>query len=148
MVVQFVGFLAAYRHADVSSPILAGILGSILTTWVTFVPSFFFIFLGAPYIERLRHAARLAAALQMIMAAVVGVIANLALWFALHVVFERVEVVDVAVLRVSWPDWTSLDPWALALSLAACVAILRFHAGLAATLAGSALAGLALSFVR
>ncbi len=148
MVVQFVGFLAAYRHADASSPLAAGVLASILTTWVTFVPSFLFIFLGAPYIERLRRAARLAAALQWIMAAVVGVIVNLALWFALHVVFERVEVVDATWLRVSLPDWSSLDPWALALSFGACLALLRFHAGLAATLVGSALAGLALTFVR
>ena len=146
MVVQFVGFLAAYRHADVSSPIVAGILGSVLSTWVTFVPSFLWIFLGAPYVERLRRAARLAAALQSIMAAVVGVIANLALWFALHVLFARVGSFDAAGLHVALPDWTSLDPRALVLSLGACLALLRFHAGLAATLAGSALAGLALSF--
>jgi chromate transporter len=144
MVVQFVGFLAAYRHADVSSPVLAGILGSLLTTWVTFVPSFLWIFLGAPYVEWLRREPRLAAALQLIMAAVVGVIANLAVWFALHVLFARVDVLQAAGLRVSVPDWTSLDPAALALSLGACLALLRFHVGLAATLGGSALAGLAI----
>ncbi len=148
MVVQFVGFLAAYRHADVSSPVVAGILGSLLTTWVTFVPSFLWIFLGAPYVEWLRREPRLTAALQAIMSAVVGVIANLALWFALHVLFARVDVLAVAGLHVSIPDWTSLDPYALALSLGACLALLRFHVGLAATLGGSALAGLGLSFVR
>ena len=148
MVVQFVGFLAAYRHGDVSSPIVAGVIGSVLTTWVTFVPSFLWIFLGAPYVERLRREPKLAAALQTIMAAVVGVIANLAVWFALHVVFARVDVLRLAGLRVSVPDWTSLDPYALALSLAACVALLRLHAGLAATLAGSALAGLAIGLIR
>ena len=144
MVVQFVGFVAAYRHADVSSPLAAGVLASLLTTWVTFVPSFGFVLLGAPYVERLRRAARLAAALQMIMAAVVGVIANLALWFALHVVFERVAPLELAGLRLALPDWTSLDPKALLLSAAACLALLRFKAGLVATLVGSALAGLAL----
>jgi chromate transporter len=148
MVVQFVGFLAAYRHADVSSPILAGILGSVLTTWVTFVPSFLWIFLGAPYVERLRRAPRLAASLQTIMAAVVGVIANLAVWFALHVIFARVDSLQVAGLHLTVPDWRSLDPYALALSLAACLALLRFHVGLAATLVGSALAGLGLSLLR
>jgi chromate transporter len=127
-----------------SSPLLAGVLASLLTTWVTFVPSFLFVLMGAPYVERLRSAARLAAALQMIMAAVVGVIANLALWFALHVVFERVEAVELAGLRVALPDWTSLDGTALLLSVAACLALLRFNAGLVATLVGSALAGLAL----
>jgi chromate transporter len=72
------------------------------------------------------------------------VIANLAVWFALHVLFARVDILRVAGLHVSIPDWTSLDPWALALSVAACLALLRFHVGLAATLAGSALAGLAI----
>ena len=148
MVVQFVGFLAAYRHADVSSPIVAGVLGSLLTTWVTFVPSFLWIFLGAPYVEWLRRDPRITAALQSIMAAVVGVIANLALWFALHVLFARVDVVRFAALKLSIPDWTSLDPFALALSLGACLALLRFHVGLAATLAGSALVGLGLWLVR
>jgi chromate transporter len=123
MVVQIVGFIAAYRHADVSSPIAAGIAGSLLASWVTFVPSFLWIFLGAPYVERLRGEPRLAAALQCIMAAVVGVIANLALWFALHVVFARVAIVEAAGLYLTVPAWESLDPWALALSLGACVAL-------------------------
>jgi chromate transporter len=148
MVVQFVGYLAAYRDADLSSPVVAGILGSLLTSWVTFVPSFLWIFLGAPYVERLRGEPRIAAALQSIMSAVVGVIANLAVWFALHTLFARVDVLRLAGLRVSVPDWQSLDPFALALSLGACLALLRFHAGLAATLAGSALAGLGLALVR
>lgn len=148
MVVQFVGFLAAYRHAGVSFPIAAGIAGSLLASWVTFVPSFLWIFLGAPYVERLRGEPRLAAALQCIMAAVVGVIANLALWFALHVVFARVEITEAAGLYLTVPAWESLDPWALALSLGACVALLRFRIGLTATLAGSALAGLCISLLR
>ena len=82
------------------------------------------------------------------MAAVVGVIANLAVWFALHVVFARVGSVRFAGLEVAVPDWGSIDPWALALSLGACLALLRFHVGLAATLAGSAVAGLSISLLR
>ncbi len=87
LVLQFVGFVAAYRHAGAMSPLIAGSLGSLLTLWVTFVPCFFWIFLGAPYIEALRQNKALSAALGAITAAVVGVVMNLALWFALHVVF-------------------------------------------------------------
>jgi chromate transporter len=89
MVVQFVGFLAAYHLAGGEHPLLSGALGAILTVWVTFVPCFLWIFLGAPYIEALRGNSALASALAAITAAVVGVIANLALWFATHVLFAR-----------------------------------------------------------
>ncbi|RVC43506.1 chromate transporter, partial [Mesorhizobium sp. M4B.F.Ca.ET.088.02.2.1] len=91
LVLQFVGFVAAYRHAGALSPLLAGSLGSLLTLWVTFVPCFFWIFLGAPYIEQLRQNKALSAALGAITAAVVGVVMNLALWFALHVIFGTVR---------------------------------------------------------
>jgi chromate transporter len=91
MVVQFVGFLAAYQLAGGAHPLLCGVLGAILTVWVTFVPCFLWIFLGAPYIEALRRNSALASALAAITAAVVGVIANLALWFATHVLFSRLE---------------------------------------------------------
>ena len=87
--VQFVGFLAAYQIAGGAHPLLAGVLGALLTVWVTFVPCFLWIFLGAPYIEALRGNVALASALAAITAAVVGVIANLALWFATHVLFAR-----------------------------------------------------------
>ncbi|OYY83562.1 MAG: chromate transporter, partial [Rhizobiales bacterium 35-66-30] len=86
MVLQFVGFLAAYRAPGVLDPLLAGCLGALLTTWVTFAPCFFWIFLGAPYIEALRGNKAISSALSAITAAVVGVVMNLALWFALHVV--------------------------------------------------------------
>ena len=89
MVVQFVGFLGAFRHPGPFDPLLAGVLGAALTTWVTFVPCFLWIFLGAPYVERLRRNRALSAALSAITAAVVGVVLNLAIWFGLHVVFAR-----------------------------------------------------------
>ncbi len=89
MVLQFVGFLGAYRAPGVLPPLLAGTLGGLLTTWVTFAPCFLWIFAGAPWIEALRGNQRLSGALNGITAAVVGVIANLALWFAIHAVFRR-----------------------------------------------------------
>ncbi|TGP53837.1 chromate efflux transporter [bacterium M00.F.Ca.ET.230.01.1.1] len=141
LVLQFVGFAAAYRHAGFASPLLAGSLGSLLTLWVTFVPCFFWIFLGAPYIEQLRQNKALAAGLGAITAAVVGVIMNLALWFALHVVFGKVASVGWG---VEVPVLSSLDWRAALLSAAAMVAIFRLKAGMLPTLAGSALAGLAL----
>jgi len=102
MVVQFVGFLAAYQLAGLEHPLLSGVLGALLTVWVTFVPCFLWIFQGAPYVEALRGNAPLASALAAITAAVVGVIANLALWFATHVMFASVDahgLPDLASLR-------------------------------------------------
>lgn len=89
LVLQFVGFLAGYQNAGADAPLLSGVIGALMTVWVTFVPCFLWIFLGAPYVEALRGNARLTGALDAIMAAVVGVIANLALWFTLHVLFAR-----------------------------------------------------------
>jgi chromate transporter len=89
LVTTFVGFLAAFRDPGSLPPMLAGTMGALLTTWVTFLTCFLWIFLGAPFVERLRHQRRLAAALAAITAAVVGVIANLALWFALHYWFRH-----------------------------------------------------------
>src|SRR4051812_31090793 len=91
MVTQFVGFMAAFRAPGALPPLLAGTLGGLLTTWVTFAPCFLWIFVGAPYIERLRGNPALAGALSAITAAVVGVILNLAVWFALHTVFGQVQ---------------------------------------------------------
>lgn len=125
LVLQHVGFLAAYRNAGFD-PLLAGTLGALVTLWVTFVPSFLWIFAGAPYAERVRESRALSAALAAITAAVVGVIANLALWFALHVLFARVSLLDLGLLQVTLPDATSLDWKALALTVVAAVALLRF----------------------
>ena len=90
LVTQFVGFLAAFRDAAPFSPVIAGVLGAAMTTWVTFVPSMLWIFAGAPFIEQLRANQRLSGALAAITAAVVGVILNLSVWFALHVLFGEV----------------------------------------------------------
>ncbi|MBM2713324.1 chromate efflux transporter [Mesorhizobium caraganae] len=141
LVLQFVGFVAAYRHAGALSPLVAGSLGALLTLWVTFVPCFFWIFLGAPYIEALRGNKALSAALTAITAAVVGVVMNLALWFALHVVFGVVHRVG---LGMEVPVLSSLDWRAALLAAAAMVAMLKLKIGMLPTLAGSALAGLAL----
>lgn len=111
MVLQFVGFLGGWNQPGSLSPLVAATLGALLTTWATFAPCFLWIFLGAPYIERLRENARLTAALSAVTAAVVGVIANLALWFAWHVVVPSPGLVD----------W-----FALALSVAAFVALIRW----------------------
>ncbi len=126
MVVEYVGFLAAARNPGSMSPLLAGFLGATLTTWVTFAPCFLWIFVGAPWVEALRGKRSLTAALSAITAAVVGVIANLALWFGMHVLVH-----DGAV-----------DVVACGIAIASAVAILRFHAPLPAVLAGAAGSGL------
>ncbi|MDO8839553.1 MAG: chromate efflux transporter [Parvibaculum sp.] len=147
LVLQFVGHLAAYREAGGLDPVTAGVIGALITVWVTFAPCFLWIFLGAPYIERLRRVALLNAAFAAITAAVVGVILNLALWFGLHVLFGTVEEVRVSVFRLWVPDVATLDPWALALSTGALVAMLRFHIGMLPVLGVSAALGLAIKLI-
>jgi|JI10StandDraft_1071094.scaffolds.fasta_scaffold34549_4 chromate transporter len=142
LVVQFVGFLGAFHDPGQLPPLLAGTLGAGITTWVTFAPCFLWIFLGAPYIEALRGHKALAAALAAITAAVVGVILNLSLWFALHTLFGEVREVSGFGMRLSWPTWSTVDGVALAIAVAAGVAMLRFHVGLIKVLAGGALLGL------
>jgi chromate transporter len=144
LVLQFVGFLAGHRGASGVEPWLGGVLAALLTLWVTFAPSFLWIFLGAPYIERLRGNRLLAGALAAITAAVVGVILNLALWFALHVLFATVDERQLGILRLWVPDWASLDPWALGLAVASLVAMLRFRLGMVPTLAAAAAIGMAI----
>ncbi len=121
--------------------------GAAITTWVTFAPCFLWIFLGAPYVERLRKVESLNAAFTAITAAVVGVILNLAIWFGLHVLFGEVEERHVSVLRLWVPDVATLDPWALALSAAALVAVLRFKAGMVPVLGVAAGLGLLIRFL-
>jgi chromate transporter len=133
MVNQFVGFLAAYRFADLN-PIVAGMLGSIITVWVTFAPCFLFIFAGAPFIESLRQNKLLSTALSAITAAVVGVILNLAIWFALHVLFVGGQDVQTGLLRFYVPDWKSLNIPALLLSMLAFFVTFRLHWGMFKTL--------------
>ncbi|MER2268200.1 chromate transporter, partial [Methylobacterium oxalidis] len=144
MVTQFVGFLAAYRDPGSLPPLVAGTLSGLLTTWVTFAPCFLWIFVGAPYVERLRGNRALAAALSAITAAVVGVILNLAVWFAIHTIFAEVQPVSAGPIRVDVPVLTSLNPWALILALAALVAVFRFKTGMIPTLAACCAAGVTL----
>lgn len=145
LVLQHVGFLAAYRDPGSLNPMLAGTLGALLTTWVTFAPCFLWIFAGAPYVERLRANAAISAALSAITAAVVGVILNLAVWFALHVLFREVATVGIGPLRLDLPVLGTLDWRAALLAAAAMIAMFRFHIGMIPTLIGSAVGGLALS---
>jgi chromate transporter len=141
LVLTFVGFLAAFRNPLGLDPLLAGVLGATLTTWVTFVPCFLWIFLGAPYIERLRANRALAAALGAITAAVVGVILNLAVWFAIHVLFAEVAVFQFGIASVPLPRLASLDVAALGLALFAIVALLRFKMGVPLVLCSCAILG-------
>ncbi|MET3710886.1 chromate transporter [Sphingomonas trueperi] len=144
MVLQFVGFLGAYRDAGGLSPLLAGTLGALLATWVTFAPCFLWIFLGAPFIERLRGNVAVGGALSAITAAVVGVVLNLAVWFALHTLFRATVPIALGSIRFDAPLLHSIDPAALVLALGAALAIFRMRAGVITTLLGTALAGLAL----
>jgi chromate transporter len=142
-VVQFVGFLGAYRNPGGLTPWLAGTIAAVLTTWVTYVPCFLWIFLGAPYVERLRESRPLRAALAGIMAAVVGVILNLAIWFSLHTLFGVVNERRVGALVLQVPDLATLDLAAAAIALGAAVATLRFHAPMLPLIAVCAALGLA-----
>jgi chromate transporter len=143
MVLQFVGFMAAFRHAGLADPMLAGTWGGLLTTWVTFVPSFVLIFLGAPYIEALRGNRALSAALAAITAAVVGVVLNLAIWFGLHTLFAEVVVHHAAGMKFQVPSLASANVAAMVLTAAAVLALFRFKLGMVTVLGGCALAGLA-----
>jgi chromate transporter len=148
MVTQFVGFLAAYREPGGLSPLVAGTLGGLLTTWVTFAPCFLWILVGAPFVEVLRGNRVVAGALAAITAAVVGVILNLAIWFAVHVIFQRVVPIAVPGGSIDVPVPGSLDPVSLALTAAATLAIFRFNAGMIPTLLACALAGMTWFLLR
>ena len=126
MVVQFVGFLGAFRNAGSLNPWVAGIVGSSLVVWVTFVPCFLFVFLGAPYVERLRTNRSLSAAMSAVSAAVVGVIANLSVYFSLHTLFDGTTRIDNGILRMTLPAWDSVNIRALVLTAFACVLVFRY----------------------
>jgi chromate transporter len=144
LVLSFVGYLAGFRNASGLSPVWGGVLGATLATWVTFVPCFLWIFLGAPYIERLRSNVALAGALAAITAAVVGVIFNLALWFALHTLFSEVGLFTLGPISLPLPVWGSLDWLAVGLTVLAGVSLFVLHWGVLWTLAVCAVAGLVL----
>ena len=141
MVTQFVGFMGAARAATGLPPLLAGALGGVLTTWVTFTPCFLWIFLGAPFIETLRGAKALNAALSAITAAVVGVILNLAIWFSVHVLFGEVRPDAVAGTVLEAPVLASLNLASLILTLAAALAVFRFKVGVIPVLLACAAGG-------
>jgi chromate transporter len=134
LVTQFVGFAAAYRDPGSLSPGVAGVLGGLLTTWVTFVPCFLWILIGAPYMEGLRNNARLTAALAGVTAAVVGVVLNLALWFSIHVLFAELSLIQTVGVDLELPILTSLRLPSLLITLVAALMVFRFRASVLLTL--------------
>ena len=141
LVTEFVGFLAGFRHGG--EPKLAlGLLGAAISLWATFTPCFLWIFVGAPYVERLSASPRLAGALAGVTAAVVGVILNLSLWFALHVLFGKVTATWHGPVQLWTPDPASLNVEALILAILAAILLFGFHLGIVSTLAVAAAAAL------
>ncbi|MCB2135931.1 MAG: chromate efflux transporter [Rhodobacteraceae bacterium] len=144
MVLQFVGFMGAFREAGWAFPVIAGTLGGLLATWVTFAPCFAWIFLGAPWMEGLRRNAALSAALAAVTAAVVGVILNLALWFAFHVVWREVAQLQAGPFRFELPVLASVDWAAAILAALALFAVFRGRLGVGTVLCAAAASGIAL----
>jgi chromate transporter len=144
MVTQYVGYLAAYRAPEPFTPFVAGLLGAGLTTWVTFAPCFLWIFALAPWIDRLGNAVRLKGGLAAVTAAVVGVIANLTAWFALHVLFAAVGETHAGPLRLYTPDWLSFDWRAALLAALACLLVFGAKWSVVRVLGVAALGGLVL----
>lgn len=142
-VVQFVGFMGAFRDPGSLDPFMAGVAASVLATWVTFVPCFLWIFLGAPYIETLRGNQSVSAALSAITAAVVGVMLNLAIWFAIHVAFGEVGKIQAYGMTLLVPDIHSVQIASVLLAVGAFVAMLRFKVGMLSVIAISAALGMA-----
>ncbi len=147
MVTQFVGYLAAFRAPEPFAPLVAGMIGAALTTWVTFAPCFLWIFAFAPWLDRLEHATRLKGGLATLTAAVVGVIANLSVWFALHVLFSQVSTVQAGVLRLQAPQLASFDWRAALLAALAAILIFRFRWNLIRVLGLAAVGGFMLGTI-
>jgi chromate transporter len=146
LVTEFVGYMAGFRSAGLLGSVSMGLAAAAMALWVTFAPCFLWIFAGAPYVERLASMPRLSAALGAITAAVVGVIANLALWFGLHVIFEQVSRIETGPLSMTWPHWNTLSPAAVGLFALSALMLLVLHQGLARTLGVCAGLGLALGW--
>ena len=141
LVVQFIGFLAAYNSPGDLPPLVAGCLGAVVAVWITFVPCFLFIFAGAPYVERLRHSRSISAALTAISAAVAGVVLNLALWFALATAFGSVTTIVVGPLHLPVPQWSSIDLLSLAITAVAALLVFRLRLGTLKVIAVCAVLG-------
>ena len=141
LVLVFVGFLGGARLSGLDA-LTGGLLGAAVTLWFTFVPCFLWIFVGAPYVETVRNVRWLASALAAVTAAVVGIIANLAVWFALHVLFSRMGSWTLGPATLPAPDFASFDLAAAMIALAAGVALIRYHVNLVAVLAAAAIAGM------
>jgi chromate transporter len=148
MVVEFYGFLAAYRNPGALSPVAAGMIGAAVTVWATFAPCFLWVFLGAPSVERLRTNRALRAALAAVTAAVVGVIASLAVTVAAGVLFDEVRTVKPLWATIPVPVLSSIDLFSVVVAIAAFLAVRRFRINVAWVAAGGAVAGLALAVVR
>lgn len=144
MVTQFVGYLAAFRSPEPFSPLIAGLLGAALTTWVTFAPCFLWIFTFAPWIERMENSPRLKGGLAALTAAVVGVIANLSAWFFIHVLFARVAVLTAGPLRITSPDFATFDWRAGLLAVISALLLFRLKWNIIRVLAVAAAGGLLL----
>lgn len=144
LVLLFVGFLGGARQAGID-PLTGGVAGAVVTLWFTFVPCFLWIFAGAPYVETVRNVRWLKSALEAVTAAVVGVIANLAIWFALHVLFAEVGSARFGPFELPVPGLAGFDITAALIAVAAAVALIRFHANMILVLAAAAVAGVALS---
>ncbi|UIP07005.1 chromate efflux transporter [Erythrobacter sp. SDW2] len=144
LVTQFVGYLAAFRAPEPFTPFVAGLLGAGLTTWVTFAPCFMWIFAFAPWIDRLGNAVRLKGGLAAVTAAVVGVIANLTAWFALHVLFAEVGQRQFGPLRLYWPDPASFEWRAGVLAAIACAMVFGLKWSVLRVLMAAALGGMVL----
>ncbi|MBL0924823.1 MAG: chromate efflux transporter [Sphingomonadaceae bacterium] len=146
MVTQFVGYLAAFRAPEPFTPLVAGIIGAGLTTWVTFAPCFLWIFAFAPWIERMENSKWLKGGLATLTAAVVGVIANLSVWFALHVFFASVDERRFGPLRLYWPDPASFSWQAMLLAIMAAILLFGAKWNVIKTLAATGAAGLVLGW--
>ena len=147
MVTQFVGYIGAYRAPEPFSPLMAGVLGAMLTTWVTFAPCFMWIFAFAPWMDRMQRAPALKGGLAGVTAAVVGVIANLALWFALHVLFTQVANIAVGPMHLQVPEWATFDSRAAMIAGVALVLIFGLKRGIIVTMGVAAAMGLALGLL-
>jgi chromate transporter len=144
MVVQFVGFMGSYRNPQPFDPLVGGIVGALVTTWVTFVPCFFWIFLGAPFVERLRSNRAINSALSAITAAVVGAVLNLAVWFALHTLFDSVATTSLLGVTLEVPELSTVNLRACLVTSVAMLLTFYFKAGMAVTLIVSSALGMVL----